>query len=755
MAKIFAKQSEIHQSPNRNNHDLSHRVHLTGKFGVITPFLCMETVPTDVFELDTAIGVNLNPLWYPTQSPMRFIVHYFYVPKRLLMKDWKNYLQGLPDNATGQNEIEYPYLDHENTFYKTGSLADYLNVPTNFQLPTNQYLASCRADTATPNYLPASTITMLTNNISVFSDFKQLSVVYSQLASGNIIAQSNGTLVLPSYLPVTVGSLVDDRFAYKISGTVYNYSTSAASTSVTIYYGYMLVGSYTPISSTDQLAAFGTHILFARAISQQVSAGTINASSSYTINSPRVEMTPGDLDIINQQISFFQKTYGYFYLVPLISVKGTNGNVGFKSTNTWTIQLQFAARTTVEISDVSDACPYYSSHNTTDTVKVSALQFRAYEMIYNSFYRNHHGVQPFQVRGITQYNNYLPTDGNGADNTAYVLHTRNWELDAYTSCLDSPQQGVAPVIAVDSLGRMTITDPDGTRSHVSLEDNRDGSDGVTVTDVDLANPEHAAVMTRIATSGLSIADFRQGNALQNFLEQSLRTGYRYVDFIFGHFGKSPSHAELDMPVFLGGYTQVVDTNKVTNVSASNTQVMLGEYAGTASSFGANKHRIKRYFDDYGYVLGLMTLVPDPAYSSILPKQFIKHGRLDEYFPEFSQLGLQPITYEEICPIQSHAAGNVGEYLTDTFGYQRPYHDLVWHPDTVHGQFRQSLSGSVIQRRFALRPELIDDFLRIHPEECNSIFSVTDKDLDIYSGQVVIRIRAKRPVPAVVIPTLGR
>lgn len=143
---------------------------------------------------------------------------------------------------------------------------------------------------------------------------------------------------------------------------------------------------------------------------------------------------------------------------------------------------------------------------------------------------------------------------------------------------------------------------------------------------------------------------------------------------------------------------------------------------------------------------------------MLPKHFTYNNRLDFYFPEFSQLGLQPVTYEEVCPIQSYAeysAGDSSKLLTDTFGYQRPNHDLVWLPDTCHGLFRTHLKDSVINRRFGYRPTLGDNFLRIKPEDCNSIFSVIQPDEDVWTGQILVNITAQRPIPRIVIPSLGR
>ena len=119
--------------------------------------------------------------------------------------------------------------------------------------------------------------------------------------------------------------------------------------------------------------------------------------------------------------------------------------------------------------------------------------------------------------------------------------------------------------------------------------------------------------------------------------------------------------------------------------------------------------------------------------------------------------MQPITYEEFCPVQSHLEhqADSNKKITDVFGYQRPNHDMVWFPDTVHGEFRLSFSDFIINRMFDRRPELGNQFLTIKPEETNSIFNYTAPDLDVFVGQVAFDIKAKRPIPRIVIPSLGR
>ena len=761
MPEIFDVNSDVHESPNRNTFDLTHKRHLTGKAGVIYPFFCQPVVPTDSFEIDTAIGANLMPMWYPTQSNMRFIVHYFYVPNRILQKGWKNQIEGLETE-------NFPFLDVPASYWKTSSLADYLGVPTNLVASSNLGIAFPNCPSSLIEEGTPCNFTLEFPTLREHSDHSLLNLFYLAYTQDNFLQSSYP-------LSCTV--------KYFISGSTadYNSAVGLISTSKMVPirgnvlefpFNYPVYDEVTPRGTrTNQLLcivdAYGLFDFQPNSISllsdHDIPYSSIKFMQYFGIGDYHVvhdnstSVTIYDVDSFNAAIADCKDPRLLYLVEPVDYESGTYTPYGIfvDRDNVFNTKYHVNEGTNIEISEFPQFNPYYNSENTSDTVKVSAFPFRAYDMIYNAYYRNSQGVQPFVVNGQTKYNEYLRTDAGGRDTNEYELKSRNWELDAYTSCLPSPQQGDAPIISVDTLGRMRIQDEDGTTSTLELRDLQ-GEQGIEVKNVDIQNPEHARLAMRMATSGLTIADFRQGNALQRFLEQSLRSGYRYADFIFGHFGKSPSHQELDMPIFLGGYTQNIDVSKISNVSA-NGSAPLGEFAGVGASFGGAKHNIKHYFDDFGFVIGVMMLVPDPAYSQILPKYFTYNSRLDYYFPQFSQLGLQPITYEEVCPIQSHMMHHTdnSKLLTDTFGYQRPNHEYVWLPDTLHGLFRTSLNGSVVNRRFGSRPVLGDNFLKIKPEEVNDIFSLTEKNDDIFIAQVVVDIKATRPIPRVVVPSLGR
>lgn len=766
MANIFKQNLDVNEHPKRNNFDLTHKVHGSYKFGTIYPFLCKPVVPGDSFRIDTACGFQFMPMPFPTQSNMRVVFHYFYVRNKNIWENWQNFSEGLEEHET-------PYIDQPVEFYKSGSLADYLDIPTTLAVdgvvtgslvPFNAAGAVLEIDDvplATGSF-PAANTPLYTIGVST---------------TGTATAQRYSVLLYRNHLPFENGFQFSNltSFSTKMSMKKADMVSLKLDSSVNTFYPMIWVSydgsyknavpvyrQYQPSTAVDgdvvedafttRKFAVSSAVWYDIALQEQIAFDSMQSRIMELISVARSQgLTPTfffALDVIVKGTSSFNPTFD------ASSVSDWLYGCFFSSVGS---SIELFSASTVELSVLPDANPYYSSSNTgSNTVRVSALPFRAYESIYNAFYRNT-VTQPFMIDGEKRYNRYNTNLGDGADTFNYKLEQRNWELDAYTSCLPSPQQGNAPLVGMNMLGEIAIEDENGI---TTAKYDEDGETGKVVVTSPLASVEHGRILMDIAQSGISINDFRQVNALQAYLEQNIRSGYKYVDYIKGQFGVKPKHNELDMPEFLGGFTQRVDVNSVTNTNGvipDASDAFLGSYAGQARSFGGSPHAVSSYFDDYGFVIGVMMVVPDAAYSQILPKHFLYHGQLDWYIPKFSQIGMQPVTYEEFCPIQSKydSVANPSKLLKDTFGYQRPNHELVWYPDTVHGEFRLSLKDFLINRLFASRPELCSDFLKIRPEETNSIFNRTEASEDVILGQIVCKITAKRPIPRIVIPGLGR
>ena len=727
MANIFAQQNTVNNTPKRNNFDLSYQNHMTMKFGTLYPFMCKEVVPGDTFRIESALGLQFMPLAFPVQSRMRAHMHFFYVRNKNLWKNWQNWISNLADRSAHP----HPYVLPDAEEASQGSIFDFLNLPTtitseNFpvaQFPLGFYNNS--------DYMALT--------YSAFITTGDDPVVGTNLDIGDGTNFPTDFFVLPLKYDVVDGSVfkVPDVF------------TTAAWPTPPVDGGFICVVSSdvalpTSLIEWGEIGVSSIHTRverFSSALMSSDGGGFVkfvpSSPFSYSVSDGRYHYL----------LCGFRNSSSYhgFAGYPFPRRAIVNQNVGTISLNT---AANLSGSNTL-LDPFEDLMP-------------SALPLRAYESIYNAFYRNTVN-QPFIKNGEPVYNEYITNDGDGYDSTQYHLFQRNYEMDFLTSCLPSPQQGKAPLVGMSALGEISIEDDHGlTTAKAKLAD-----DGNTIVGVEVTSPiadiDHARLLMNMAASGMSINDFRQTNALQHWLETNIRKGYKYVDFIAGHFGKSPEYRELDMPEFIGGFSRDVNVSTIISqadtygISNTDGGAELGSYVGHASLFAGGDHAVTHYCDDYGFIMGIVCVVPDPAYSQLMPKMFLKRNPLDYYFPEFAQVGMQPVTYEEVAPLQTivDRLTDESKKLTDTFGYQRPYYDLISSVNEVHGDFRGNLRDFLINRRFDTRPELGNKFLIIDPDEVNDIFINQNPDDDSIIGQIVLKIQAKRPIPRVHIPSLGK
>lgn len=727
MANIFKQQKDLNNKPKRNNFDLSFQNHLTMKMGVLYPVLCKEVVPGDSFRISSAFGLKFLPLAFPVQSKMRATMHYFYVRNKNLWDRWEDWISGL---KTASDGVIHPYIWKRSNFFQTCKLADYLNVPTSnvdfgdasfVNVDTDEFVGVDYQD----GFYMIDWSNYVGHSLTCFRPH-----LYETNNPNHILDWGIDFRYVAFY--VKFDRHLDDYYLepVDVQGGIYHYSVQFTS-------------SFTGLSS--------------------ITPGSIKIcgfdANGYRYNDfqvDNVDYSNGNLTIAfqaNDRFDHFTTTLAVFFDRNVIFPKDDFNSMSGVVTSARMLRLNNFSTT----SEFVERTPFSS---TEDAVRLNALPFRAHESIYNAYYRNSVN-QPFRVNGQIEYNKYNTTVAGGQDDTDYQLYRRNYELDFLTSALPSPQQGNAPLVGMNALGQITLESEDGVTTAQAVIDESTGEiTGLNVTSP-IANKEHALTLQQIAQAGFTINSFRDTNALTRWLETNIRKGYRYLDFIAGHFGKSPKYSELDMPEFIGGFSRDVTVSQI--VSTADTLGLeggqgLGDFQGMANCFGGGNHSVTHYCDDYGFIVGILCVVPTPAYSQLLPKHFLKYSPLDYYFPEFSQLGMQPISYEEVCPVtaylQSIADGGATS-VHDTFGYQRPYYDLVSSVDEVHGLFRsESMRSFLINRIFGTRPVLGNDFLQIDPEETSQIFA-DQTDVDQIIGQVIFDIKAKRPIPRVVIPSLGR
>ena len=725
MANIFRKKDSYIDRVNRSTFDLSFVNNLTMKFGAITPVCLLPASFGDSFQINARFNLQLLPTVFPIQTQLYVRLHFVYVRTRTLWEDWMAFFGGdetvtppwmdvLADGNTPERKDQFNIPDD----LQTGSLADYLGVPTT--LVGNYGVEKSVAVDYGVQHSGIWGGSFLFDNIDGLSRDAAVSLLLSlkgQAINNYGESQPVSAVAANAYLAVSykldlLNSGVDDpetAFLTLRFLDVYHAKDFWR-------YGFFVVTSSTTNKILDVLT------LDTLPGSEEVSYSL--DLRSYTTDVVIYVVTPPR----NASDIFWQDEYLIQYLGSPTYYKllSSGGQASITSQN----------------------CPFYTAQNQLPPIPLSALPFRAYEAYYNAFGRDIRN-NPFIVNGKPEYNKYVPSLKGGKDGYKYQLHYANWEPDAYTTALQSPQAGVAPLVGITSLGEATFRDAAGVEYHAQLETAEDG-DTVTGFQVKSSNAPADVVRNLIgmATSGISISDFRNVNSLQRFLEIRIRQSPRYKNLVKGLFDVNLDYDELMMPEFLGGISDTIPVYKVTQTTPTDNNP-LGAFAGQGSLQSGMRHVIRKYCPEDGYILGVMSVVPAANYSQLLPPHFTRMNLLDWHFPQFNNISYQPMLYKHLCPYQAYAANPA--YVNNVFGYQRAYWDLIASFDEVHGEFRGSMRNFVINRVFDKAPELSKDFLLVNPDHVNDVFAMTAENGDKILGSIAFDITKKTTIPRNSIP----
>lgn len=79
--------------PQRSTFDLSHDRKFTMEGGKLTPVFCKEVVPGDKFSISVQSLIRLIPMVGPTMHKLDMDIHFFYIPNRILWKNWEKFIR--------------------------------------------------------------------------------------------------------------------------------------------------------------------------------------------------------------------------------------------------------------------------------------------------------------------------------------------------------------------------------------------------------------------------------------------------------------------------------------------------------------------------------------------------------------------------------------------------------------------------------------------------------------------------------------
>lgn len=373
-----------------------------------------------------------------------------------------------------------------------------------------------------------------------------------------------------------------------------------------------------------------------------------------------------------------------------------------------------------------------------NTMGISSLPFRAYQRIYDEWYRDQNVQEPLE----------LSQAGGQADatetNILCTLRNRAWEKDYFTSALPWPQRG--PEMLMPLSGNSTVTYKDvslvrlengGIPGAGELSTQVTGTAGTLRLNGGTASPGRIENIdtVSITSSGTSINDLRTALRIQEWLEKNARGGARYIEQILHHFGVVSSDARLQRSEYLGGGKQAMKISEVlSTVEATEPQ---GNMAGHGISAGRT-NGFTTYCEEHCIIMGIMSIIPRTAYQDGIHREWTRFNKFEYPWPELAHLGEQEVKQWEV-----YWADNIVPD-TDAWGYQSRYSEFKYAADSVHGDFRTNLDNWHMGRKFAAPPSLNESFIAADPTQ--RIFAVTDEEIHKIYAQIYHHVDALRPLP---------
>ena len=439
-----------------------------------------------------------------------------------------------------------------------------------------------------------------------------------------------------------------------------------------------------------------------------------------------------------------------------------------------------------------------TKENPDPVASVNALPFRAYQFIFNEWFRDENLTDPvnWSDADSNTTTGKLYDDGDNLPLKAAKYH------DYFTSCLPAPQKG-PQVICPTSFDSITTIDgvkfnlgwpvlprgyyevDEGVTTFKAFANSNVNHIPTMLGDIQTSEPVSSRNFARVRSTtgnpelvgsntfgadadtkalyfnnlfaypannsvsgiGLNINDLRYAFQLQKLYERDARGGTRYIEIIKAHFNVDSPDARMQRPEYLGGNRIPISIHQITNQSQGESD-FLGDVG--AMSLTTDKHSdFVKSFTEHGFVIGLCVARYDHSYPQGLERMWTRKGRFDYYWPVFANLGEQAVMKSEIYLDPAN--------LDKVFGYQERWAEYRYKPNRVAAEMRPGVTGTLDSWHFADSydsiPSLSDSWIRedkTNVDRCLAVSSAVSNQLfaDIY-----IKNYTTRPMPLYSIPGL--
>lgn len=408
------------------------------------------------------------------------------------------------------------------------------------------------------------------------------------------------------------------------------------------------------------------------------------------------------------------------------------------------------------------------------TINVDTMPFFMYQKIYRDYYMNKNINQNDKIWFPDIEDNFILGGGTTSNSPSFLPDTPeedkyvsqenviwnsahnlfawrwvNWRDDYFTSAMPWQQRGTPPTL------KSNVTDAKITTKggQILIHDVLNPTTQTWIQSGVVQSPPTTNFTGELGISKSTVADsltitgvntditaenLRRLLAVQIWQERNARTDGDYNSMIKAHFGFNPNSQERK-PIYIGGTVQEVVITEILQTSETGTTPQ-GNAAGHAISNG-NGFVGTFTAPDFGWIMGIMYIVPEPVYCDGLHKRYSRETALDYYWDEFNGLGAQEILRKELI---------VGEENKneEVWAWQERFSEYKHRRNITTGELAdtddQYFNSWTIKREIPTNTEFNQEFVTTQKNIAMDAFTVENETP--FTIEIANIVKANRPIP---------